>query len=161
MKRNKFFEDLIIGGVLFTLSSIAYLLIYYDLHKNFKGEYGFSPATFPLMAMGSMIILSICLFASTLYKRVTKKSEDPGTERLDRAQVKQVATILFILIIYIGIINMLGFYLSTILANVALMLLLKVKNWFRISVSSAILILSIFLFFEKGMNITFPRGFLF
>jgi uncharacterized membrane protein len=160
MKRNRFREDVVIGAGLFILSSVAFLLIYMDLHKEYRGEHGLSPATFPLIAMGSIIILSAGLLASRLLKRKLLKKEVAVGEKLTGEQVKQVLAILLILLVYIHAINLVGYYTSTLAANVVLMLVLKVKSPFRLLASSAILIVCMFLFFEKGMMIALPRGYL-
>ena len=158
MKRNKFREDIVIGLILFILSTVSFFLIYSDLHKEFRGEYGLSPATFPLIAMGSIIILSIGLFTSSLFKLGMNKKEIEVTERLSGAQVKQISMILLIMVFYIYMINLLGFYTSTIFMNLVVLFILKVRSWIKMLASSAILVVCIFLFFEKGMNLMFPRG---
>ena len=161
MKRNHFREDMVIGLVLFILSTVSFLQIYRVLHKEFGGEYGLSPATFPLIAMGLIIILSIGLFSSSWFNFKLKNKETDTAERLDRAQVKQISVILLIIVIYIYLINFLGFYASTVFMNIGILFILKVRSWIKMLASSAILIGCIFLFFEKGMNLTFPRGWLF
>ena len=158
MKRKKFREDIVIGLILFILSTVSFFLIYSDLHKEFRGEYGLSPATFPLIAMGSIIILSIGLFTSSLFKLGMNKKEIEVTERLSGAQVKQISMILLIMVFYIYMINLLGFYTSTIFMNLVVLFILKVRSWIKMLASSAILVVCIFLFFEKGMNLMFPRG---
>jgi putative tricarboxylic transport membrane protein len=161
MKRNKFREDMVIGVILLILSTVSFILIYNGLHKELRGEHGLSPATFPLVAMGSIIILSILLFASSLSKLRHKKEEIEVTERLNRSQLKQISIILLITVFYIYMINLLGFYISTIFINIVILLILKVRNWIKMLAYSAILVVCIFLFFEKGMNLMFPRGWLF
>jgi hypothetical protein len=158
MKRNKFREDIVIGLILFLLSTVSFFLIYSDLHKEFRGEYGLSPATFPLIAMGSIIILSIGLFTSSLFKLRLKIRDTEAVERLNRAQMKQIFVILLIIVFYIYMINLLGFYTSTIFMNLVVLFILKVRSWIKMLASSAILVVCIFLFFEKGMNLMFPRG---
>jgi putative tricarboxylic transport membrane protein len=161
MKRKKFREDIVIGLILIIFSTISFFQIYHILHKESGEEYGFSPATFPLITMGSIIFLSIGLFTSSLFKLGMNKKEIEVTERLSGAQVKQISMILLIMVFYIYMINLLGFYTSTIVINIVVLFILKVRNWIKMLVSSTILVVCIFLFFEKGMNLVFPRGWLF
>ncbi len=161
MKRNKFREDTVIGLILFIFSTVSFLQIYRILHKESGEEYGFSPATFPLITMGSIIILSIGLFTSSLFKLRMNKTESEVAERLNGAQVKQISMILLIMVFYIYMINLLGFYISTIFINIVILFILKMRSWIKMLASSTILAVCIFLFFEKGMNLTFPRGWLF
>jgi hypothetical protein len=161
MKRNKFREDMVVGIVLFIFSAIAFYLIYHNLHNNYREEYGLSPATFPLITMASIIIMSIGLLISSYLNLRLHKKEIESAERLNRSQVRQVAVIMTISVAYIYMINLLGFYISTIIVNILLMLVLKMKSWFRLAASSIILIACIYLFFEKGMKITLPRGWFF
>ena len=161
MKRNKFREDTVIGFILFIFSIVSFLQIYRILHKESGEEYGFSPATFPLIMMGAIIFLSIGLLTSSLFKLKMNKKEDEITERLNKAQVKQISTILLIIVFYIYMINFLGFYTSTVVINIVILFILKLRSWIKMLTSSAILVGCIFLFFEKGMNLVFPRGWLF
>ena len=161
MKRNKLREDIVIGFILLIFSTVSFLQIYRILHKESGEEYGFSPATFPLIMMGSIILLSIGLFTSSLFKLKKYKKEDETTERLNKAQVKQISTILLIIVFYIYMINFLGFYTSTFFINIVILFILKLRSWIKMLASSAILLGCIFLFFEKGMNLEFPRGWLF
>ena len=161
MKRNKFREDTVIGFILLIFSSVSFLQIYRILHKESGEEYGFSPATFPLIMMGSIILLSFGLFISSLFKLKMYKKEDETTERLNKAQMKQISTILLIIVFYIYMINFLGFYTSTFIINIVILFILKLRSWIKMLASSAILVSCIFLFFEKGMHLEFPRGWLF
>ena len=161
MKRNKFREDTVIGFILLIFSTVSFLQIYRILHKESGEEYGFSPATFPLITMGSIIFLSIGLLTSSLFKLKMNKKEIEITERLNKAQVKQISTILLLMVLYIYMINFLGFYTSTFFINIVILFILKLRSWIKMLASSAILVGCIFLFFEKGMNLEFPRGWLF
>jgi hypothetical protein len=161
MKRNKFREDTVIGFILLIFSTVSFLQIYRILHKESGEEYGFSPATFPLITMGSIIFLSIGLLTSSLFKLKMNKKEIEITERLNKAQVKQISTILLLMALYIYMINFLGFYTSTIVLNIVILFILKARSWIKMLASSGILVVCIFLFFEKGMNLVFPRGWLF
>ena len=150
-----------IGVILFVLSTVSFLQIYRILHKESGEEYGFSPATFPMITIGSIILLSIGLLISSWFKLRTNKKEIEVAERLTSAQVKQISMILLLMVVYIYMINFLGFYTSTIVTNIVILLILKVKSWIKMLASSAILVVCIYLFFEKGMNLVFPRGWLF
>ena len=161
MKRNKLREDIVIGVILFVFSTVSFLQIYRILHKEFGEEYGFSPATFPLITMGSIIFLSVGLLISSWFKLRANKKEIEAAERLTSAQVKQISMILLLMVFYIYMINFLGFYTSTIVTNIVILLILKVKSWIKMLASSSILVVCIYLFFEKGMNLVFPRGWLF
>jgi len=162
MKTEKLKDrDVIIGAILTVLCMIIYfMMMFSDLHLMTHARTGLSPAFFPELAFFLLIILSATLFISSLVRR----REEDKTEiekKLDRTQIRQVAVILITSIIYINLIDVIGFYICSFLTLIAAMLVLKVRSWFKMLLSSTILMVIIFLFFENALKILLPRGFLF
>ena len=162
MKRDKFREqDVIISAILTTIFTVIYLLIRFSkLHPITHTRGALSPAFFPEMAFILLIILSVILFISSLVRRREQDNAEM-TEKLDRTQIRQVGLIMLIMVVYIHLINFLGYYISSLSTIVTVMLLLKVKGWYKILLISMALMVTVFLFFEKGLRILLPRGFLF
>ena len=161
MNKDKLKErDIIIGAILTTLSTLIYFLIRSsELHTMSKGEPGLSPAFFPELAFLFLIILSVILLVSSLIRQPEEKTEIP--KKLDPAQIRRVGMILLVLIVYITLIDLIGYYISSFVTLVTLMLVFKVRSWYKILLISATVMVVVFLFFEKGLKILLPRGFLF
>jgi hypothetical protein len=124
-----------------------------------KGEPGLSPAFFPELAFLFLIILSVILLVSSLIRPREEKTEIP--KKLDPAQIRRVGMILLVLIVYITLIDLIGYYISSFVTLVTLMLIFKVRIWYKILLISATVMVVVFLFFEKGLKVLLPRGFLF
>ena len=124
-------------------------------------ETGLSPAFFPELAFFFLIILSVFLLILNIIKWHRKEIGDKVTERLDKGQIRQVGTVLFILLVYIHMISVIGYYISSFLTLIIFMLNFKVREWNKLLVLPVILMSLVFLFFEKGLKILLPRGILF
>ena len=161
-RRNQLKEDIVISAMLFIMSTVIYFLIRFGkLHTMTHVKTGLAPAFFPELAFFLLIILSIILLILSLIKHYKENAETKAIEKLDRSQMRQVATVLFILFAYINLIGFIGYYISSFLTLITILLIFKVKTWYKIVVPSVILMMVVFLFFEKGLRILLPRGFLF
>ena len=124
-------------------------------------ETGLSPAFFPELAFFFLITLSVFLLILNIIKWHRKEIGDKVTEKLDKGQIRQVGTVLFILLVYIHMISVIGYFISSFLTLIIFILNFKVREWYKILVLPVILLLLVFLFFEKGLMILLPRGILF
>lgn len=162
MKRDLLKEDIIISTMLFIASTVIYLLIRFgDLHAMTHRTTGLAPAFFPELAFSLMILLSFILLISTLIKRYKQNIKTRMTEKLDRDQTRQVITVSLILLVYIHMIGVVGYYVSSLFTLITIMLIFRVRKWYKILLPPLVLMVVVFLFFEKGLKIFLPRGFLF
>jgi len=75
--------------------------------------------------------------------------------------MKQVGTIFLVLILYVILINIIGYYISSLATLVTLFWIFRVKSWYTILPVSILLMVLIFFFFEMGLKVLLPRGILF
>jgi hypothetical protein len=154
-------QDVIIGGILTVLSSVIYFLIRFsELHSLSRGEIGLSPAFFPELAFLFFIISSVILLISSLVRR-RKQDKTEITQSVNRTQIRQIGIILLLLLVYISLIDVVGYYISSFCTLFTLMLVFKVRGWYKILLISMSVMAVVFLFFEKGLRVLLPRGFLF
>jgi hypothetical protein len=154
-------QDVIIGTILALASGIIFFLIRSsELHSVSQGEVGLSPAFFPELAFLLIFILSCTLTILAYFKPDGR--QEPGTaKKIDLTQMKQVGTIFFVLILYVILINIIGYYISSFATLLALFWIFRVKSWYTILPVSIVLMVMVFFFFEMGLKVLLPRGFLF
>lgn len=75
--------------------------------------------------------------------------------------MKQVGTIFLVLILYVILINIIGYYISSFATLLTLFWIFRVKSWYTILPVSILLMVMVFFFFEMGLKVLLPRGFLF
>jgi putative tricarboxylic transport membrane protein len=154
-------QDVIIGAILAFLSAVIYLLIRSsELHSVSRGEVGLSPAFFPELAF-IFIFISSCILAILSYYKPHERQQSEISKPFDTSQMKLVGTIVFILLLYIILINIIGYYISSFVVLVTLFWVFRVKSWYKILPISIGLMVMVFFFFEKGLRVLLPRGFFF
>jgi len=162
LKREKLKEtDVILGMAVTGLSTVGYIMILFsDLHKFGQTKTGLSPGWFPELCFLILIILgSILLISSFVRKSNQDKTEKSA--KLERTQILQVGLFMLMTIAYIFLIDILGYYISSFIVMTTFMFVLRAKGLHKILLVSLVLMVTIFLFFEKALNIFLPRGYLF
>jgi len=154
-------QDVIIGAILAFSSAVIYLLIRSsELHSVSTGEVGLSAAFFPELAFIFIFILS-CILAILSYYTQRERQQPEISKKFDSSQIKLVGTIYLVLLLYIILINIIGYYISSFVVLVTLFLVFRVKSWYKILPISIGLMVLVFFFFEKGLRVLLPRGFFF
>jgi hypothetical protein len=154
-------QDVIIGTILAFASGIIYLLIRSsELHSVSQGEVGLSPAFFPELAFILIFLLS-CLLTILSYFKSDARQPSETAKKFDLIQMKQVGTIFLVLILYVILINFIGYYIASFATLLTLFWIFRVKSWYTILPVSILLMVMVFFFFEMGLKVLLPRGFLF
>jgi len=154
-------QDVIIGTILAFASGVIFFLIRSsELHSVSQGEVGLSPAFFPELAFLLIFILS-CILIILAYFKSDKRQTSETVKKFDLTQMKQVGTIFLVLILYVILINIIGYYISSLATLVTLFWIFRVKSWYTILPVSILLMVLIFFFFEMGLKVLLPRGILF
>jgi magnesium-transporting ATPase (P-type) len=154
-------QDVIIGAILAFASGVIFFLIRSsELHSVSQGEVGLSPAFFPELAFPLIFIIS-CILSILAYFKSDERQPSEAVKKFDLTQMKQVGTIFLVLILYVILINIIGYYISSFATLVALFWIFRVKSWYTILPVSILLMVMVFFFFEMGLKVLLPRGFLF
>lgn len=109
-------------------------------------------AIYPRLILSGLVILSIALF---LTNKKPNESDKPSIEN-----IPLVLLILFVSIIYITLVNFLGYYISSFIYIVSVMLVFKIKKIKLLLGVSLIFILTIYIGFTLLLNIPIPTGIL-
>jgi len=95
------------------------------------------------------------------YFKSDERQPSETAKKFDLTQMKQVGTIFLVLILYVILINIIGYYISSFAILVTLFWIFRVKSWYTILPVSLLLMVMVFFFFEMGLKVLLPRGFLF
>jgi putative tricarboxylic transport membrane protein len=139
------------AGVWFGLTFLIFSIIFFiqSLTLSYSGADGLGPGFFPLWLSGMLIILSLC------YIYTTFKSEESESEPMPRGtELKNIVFILASMLIYLSVVPLLGFVLSSTIFLFAL--LFRYYRWhlnIGISVGAS---LFLFWIFAKVLSVTLP-----
>lgn len=143
MKRN------IVGlsGSIFVFV-IAAVFLLSSLELPFSSEIGPGPGFWPLWLSGLLMLLALCYFYSVW------KGKDSADEAPDRKSLKEMAVILGSMSLYVLLLPIIGFNLSSILF--LFVLLRKGYNWYTSIGISAVTSILLFLLFTEGFATPLP-----
>jgi len=149
----------IIAGIIlvaFSVVALVYIIPSQILtSKTYAQE--MSPRFFPNLGMAILLALSLLLIVT---KRKTPSEKD-DVEPLNREQVFRVVGTAIIMGLAVFLMETFGYFICTTGAMIGLMLYLGSRNWKVIFIAAIVLSTFIYLLFEKGLNLEFPRGMLF
>lgn len=127
------------------------------------------PAVFPLLLGGVLLLLA---FWQLIRAFLAQRTSDKGGET--RSKVKALKAFLHenqgeakvliltsLLILYIVMMQWIGFFVSTFLLVILSSRLMEAKDWFRPILLSAGVGLFCYFLFEVWLKLSFPRGILF
>ncbi len=139
------------GRILIPVAFIELVAIFFILSLAFpdKGE-GVGPAVVPMLWMFSILAISLLLLVQAI-KRM--ESEDPAWGRVDL-----VLKYLILIILYLAVMNFMGYYLSTFLFIIIGIRMLDYKNWKVILPLAAGVILFSYIAFHVLLYVPLPGG---
>lgn len=150
MVKRKFSSIFWEGIVLFAVSILGIVMSFIS-HKDFNVEWKLSPYLFPLIISIFLFILSISILASSLKENEKRKQKEKG-------DIKSLLIFGLICVLYLLVLNFLGFVLSSILLLISLMILLGERRWWFIALVSIISTVVIYLLFAKYLSVMLPKG---
>lgn len=109
------------------------------------------PAFMPRIFAVALMILSIILLIQSFFTK----------EKAPETKMKMIGLTMGIVLIYLLLIPTLGFYSSTILFVLVLILITKLKKPILLVVIPVAVPLFVFVFFEKMLRVPIPTGILF
>ena len=163
MARDRFINAEVVEGAVLALVSIgSYVWVRCSsFHTDAFSRPGLSASFFPELSLLLMGGLSVVLLIKSLVARSKNLPSEGNASRLDRSQIRQVAAITATMVAYVYAIELIGYYLSSVLAMITVMLILGIRNWLRLLLVPPGLMLAVYLFFELTLKIMIPRGLFF
>ena len=158
---RRFSAEAVIGCVLLVFSVAVYLIIPSQIPAliRYDASMGLSPAVFPKFALMLIASFSILLIVSgSQSKEITAASERQAFAW--RPAIRIIITF-GILVAYVFLIGIFGYFVMTPLALVGLMWYFGEKNWLSMVALAALITISLHLFFRYVMYIILPEGILF
>lgn len=149
MKNQEYKIDIGIGGVSFLTGLIALILA-----KDMPGR----ASLFPRFVSVLFMILGVAMILSGSQK--IRKAIESKKMPLSIKGFKGPGMVLLMLIAYILIMPLIGFYLTTPFMLVGYMRLLGIKSWKTIVIVAVVVLLFIFCLFTLGLGIPLPEGIL-
>ena len=150
MVKRKFSSIFWEGIVLFAVSILGIVMSFIS-HKDFNVEWKLSPYLFPLIISIFLFILSISILASSLKENEKRKEKEKG-------DIKSLLIFGLICVLYLLVLNFLGFVLSSILLLISSMIVLGERRWWFIALVSIISTVVIYLLFAKYLSVMLPKG---
>lgn len=114
---------------------------------------------FPQIILTTFGLLGIAIFISGLRKG-KKQQEENNEEKLKVLELKLPMFSLLVIVIYIALLNVLGFFVSTTLFIIGFMIFYQMKSIKVIAMTVIIVNLFIYLLFVYQLNVQLPKGLL-
>lgn len=119
---------------------------------------------FPIIVIGVISFLSICLLISSIYKMIKNKDSKTKTSIKEMFQEnKKIIWTFFIFASYVFLLKIIGYFLSSVIFLILLYILLapnRRKLWL-VSLGAAAITFVLFVIFQNGLSVFLPTGSLF
>lgn len=122
--------------------------------------FGQEQSYFPKILTAWLIVLSVILIVKGYFKKHKVKQNVSKLQNY-RSEHIRIIIVTIILIMYVFLIDLLGYFITTILVLLLLMFYLGVRNWKVLLLVVIITVIGFYYFFEVGMKFRFPRGIIF
>lgn len=161
----------IIIGIILLAASVFYYYSTMDFPPPTKTE-NLGPAFFPTLLATALAFLSLLLVIAGLFPRGARKNKGAaaleGAERLeedsfgaDAISFKPLFAAVGLSFIYVGLLSVLGYLVSTPLFLIALIRLLGYEKWVNNVIASAGLTAALYLLFVVALGVHLPEGIFF
>lgn len=158
--------DLITGAMLFLLSVFLYFFILPNqIEDPMAGPLALSPALFCKVITILLIFLNFLLVVFSIFgKSIVGAEEDDGSpgsvSRDESPNQKRVVVMIIVTVIYILVLERIGFFVSTAAVLLVLMTYFKHGKWSHQVLMLAIVLSFIYLLFVVGLKVMLPAGLL-
>lgn len=112
----------------------------------------------PYLIGAIILIISISIFIQDWITK--RKIQDDGLSHINLKKLKDVGILLAISLLYVILLEPIGFFIMTPIWLFICLLFLGSRKWFSLSVIPFLITIFIFLSFEKLMSIQLPKGIL-
>jgi putative tricarboxylic transport membrane protein len=154
-------SDVVIGCVLIVFCVGIYLIIPNQIPElmRYDASMGLSPAVFPKLAVFLIAGFSIVLIFHDLRSKTNAPVKTEVAIKL--GSKTRIVTTFIILIAYVFLIDILGYFVTTPITIGVLMWYFGERNWFLIPSIAILTTAGLFGFFRYIMYIILPKGILF
>jgi len=157
--------EFLTGVFLFLLSIIFYLFVLPHQVDDPSGPLALSPAIFCKVITIVLIFLSLLLTIFNLFPRInlSENCGDNGSDTssgLSNVDQKKVIITIITSILYIFMMQCLGFFVSTTIVMLFLMIYYGHRKWTHISIVLVIVLSFIYVLFVLGLRVLLPSGIL-
>lgn len=104
------------------------------------------------------IWLAICAILLTLRSSQKTIKRTDEKELMSRRGIIKVINLIIVLLIYVYLIDFLGFFVTSFFLLLLLLLIFKVRNWIKLIGFPFILLLFLYILIEKILFFPLPRG---
>lgn len=108
----------------------------------------------------TILLLALGLLLSVISFVELKKGKIPEHTPIELARMKYPAIAYLLIVAYALLIDVLGFYSSTLLFLVCFMYFMNIKKLKTIIITSVVLLGFVYLLFNLGLSVNFPTGIL-
>ncbi|MFZ5966061.1 MAG: tripartite tricarboxylate transporter TctB family protein [Bacillota bacterium] len=115
------------------------------------------PSYFPRILATALLLVSGILI---IHAYLGKSKKINGSFDIKNPGIQRAGIALLVTMIYCMVLNTLGFIISSTLYLFFLMVLLKKRNYIKMTIISTFVTLGIYFIFKALLNITLPSGFL-
>ena len=140
----------VIGGILFALAGIGILAESFRLRVGKPTDP--QPGFFPFVSGVVLIVLSLVLLVYSW--------RAPGQEVRPPSNLRGPAILIAGMAVYVGILDSVGYVLSTLFIAALILRVLGIKSWRMLGGASAVLSVGTYLLFARLLGIELPPGIL-
>lgn len=138
------------GTILVSIALLFLSILFFYMTFSFPIEEGVGPATVPRLWISFLMILNVYL----IYRAV-KGIEGPDQEEGDP---KKTLKFVILMILYIGLLDILGYFIDTFLFLVISPLMLYYKKIVNLILISVIWLVFVYYVFMRTLHIPIPLG---
>ncbi len=149
-KKKAFRQSIVVSLVIMTFAGTAF---YFSLPMP-----GNAPI-FPRMAAGFLFLCALGLLVGTLARR--SKGQEPEEEAVDFQSLQSPAVTLILVFLYALGFKMIGFYVTTLVVTVALMLYMGIRSVKTVVLTVAVLMVFLYGLFTMQLGVPMPHALLF
>ena len=117
-----------------------------------------SAVLFPRIVTSLLIILSLLLTVTSLINM--KKGKYPDAQPLEVKTLQNPLISFAMIVAYVALINVLGFYSATVLFLIVFMRYMNIRSIKTIALTEVVLVGFIYLLFSVALNVRLPQGLL-
>lgn len=145
------------------LLALCMILWFFVIPSEVAGR---AQSLLPRVYAALVALLSVVLIVRSYSREPMVKQNVSNTQIQNDTEVRthriiRIIVVAVILVIYILSINLIGYFISSALTLFLLMFYLRLRSWKLLVLVPAVVLLAIYLFFEIGCKMRFPRGSIF
>jgi len=145
--KKKFHEDIWICLIIYAFCLFMFLT---GRHMHFPDS-----KYFPFLCLGLMCLMNTVLLGQTIWFSLKHSNQEVAeANAIKWKEIRFPLLVWLVLLAYVVLFDFFGFYISTVVMTVGLLLLLKVRNWKIIAALPVALLAGVYILFEVILKVT-------